>query len=409
MTSDSRQAAALQHLAALCAVGPDRRPGSAGNLAATDYAATILAEAGWEVTQPEFDCLDWYTDGGSVEINGQSVELAPSPYGLGVEATAPIRVIREPADLDRSDLTGAVVVMTDALATEPLTPKAFPFYGSDEHAQIVAALEASLPAAVVAVTGKYPALCGALDPFPLIEDGDFIIPTGNVRPGDAAPLLAAEGQAVTVTIRSERRTARARNVIAARGPQSPRVTVIAHIDSKPGTPGAVDNAAGVVAVLMLAELLAPGRAPDPPVGVELLLVNGEDHYGAPGELDWLAANEGRLDDIVLALNIDGAGYKEGKSAFSTYNLAPVVESHVASTFADRPSLMPGPEFYQSDHAIFAMQGRPAMAITTELVDKMLDVLFHAPTDTPDQVDINLVLDISDAISDLLTTWPTNPE
>ena len=108
---------------------------------------------------------------------------------------------------------------------------------------------------------------------------------------------------------------------------------------------------------------------------------------------------------MLALNIDGAGYKEGKSAFSTYNLDPAVENHAAATFADRPSLMPGPEFYQSDHAIFAMQGRPAMAITTELVDEMLDVLFHAPTDTPDQVDVDLVLDISDAISDLLTTWP----
>ena len=77
----------------------------------------------------------------------------------------------------------------------------------------------------------------------------------------------------------------------------------------------------------------------------------------------------------------------------TYNLDPAVESHVASTFAGRPSLMPGPEFYQSDHAIFAMQGRPAMAITTELVDKMLDVLFHAPTDTPDQVDVDLVLGV----------------
>ncbi len=89
MTSDSRRTVALQHLAALCAVDPDRRPGSVGNLAATDYAAAVLTNAGWEVKQPEFDCLDWYTDGGSVEINGQSVKLTPSPYGLGVEATAP--------------------------------------------------------------------------------------------------------------------------------------------------------------------------------------------------------------------------------------------------------------------------------------------------------------------------------
>ena len=38
-------------------------------------------------------------------------------------------------------------------------------------------------------------------------------------------------------------------------------------------------------------------------------------------------------------------------------------------------------------------------------DEMLDQLFHAPTDTPDQVDVGLLLDISDSIADLITSWP----
>ena len=139
--------------------------------------------------------------------------------------------------------------------------------------------------------------------------------------------------------------------------------------------------------------------------LEILLVNGEDHYAAPGEMDWLASNEGRLDDVVLALNIDGAGYKRGKSAYSTYNLDSELEDHIAATFSGTQTLIPGPDFYQSDHAIFAMQGRPAMAITTELVDEMLETLFHAPTDTRDQLDAGLLVDISDAITKLVTTWP----
>jgi aminopeptidase YwaD len=308
-------------------------------------------------------------------------------------------------DLSRPGLRDAVIVLTGALAAEPLTPKKFPFYGSDAHSRIISALEDAEPAAVIAVTGKFPALCGALDPFPLIEDGDFSIPTGNVRPGDAGPLLAAAGRLANVEIRSERRRARARNVIASTGPRSPRVTLIAHIDTKPGTPGAVDNAAGVVALLLAADALSPARGADLPIGLEVLLVNGEDHYGAPGELDWLASNEGRLDEVVLALNIDGAGYREGRSAYSTYNVGPGLQAHIDRTFSEKPSLIAGPEFYQSDHAIFAMQGRPAMAITTELVNEMLDQLFHAPTDTPHQVDVDLLLDISDAITELITTWP----
>ena len=400
-----RPAAAWEHLEWLCAAVPDRRPGSRGNRVATDYAAAVLTDLDWQVTQPEFDCMDWYTEGGTLLIGDEAIALTPSPYGLGVDASGTVRVAEDIEDLSRPGLRDAVIVLTGALAAEPLTPKKFPFYGSEDHTRIISALEDAEPVAVIAVTGKYPALCGALDPFPLVEDGDFSIPTGNIRPSDAGPLLAAAGRVANVEIRSERRHARARNVIASRGPQAPRVTLIAHIDTKPGTPGAVDNAAGVVALLVAADALSPTRRTELPLGVELLLVNGEDHYGAPGELDWLAANAGQLDDVVLALNIDGAGYKEGRSAYSTYNVDSGLQAHIDRVLSERPSLIAGPEFYQSDHAIFAMQGRPAMAITTELVNEMLDQLFHAPTDTPDQVDVDLLLDISDAITELVTTWP----
>ena len=70
----------------------------------------------------------------------------------------------------------------------------YPFYGSEEHAAMINALESAAPAAVIAVTGRYPALCGALDPFPLIEDGDFAIPTGNIRPDESGPVLDRDGQ-----------------------------------------------------------------------------------------------------------------------------------------------------------------------------------------------------------------------
>lgn len=395
---------AARHLEALCSFLPDRRPGGAGNLAATDYTASVIAAAGWEVTTSEFDCVDWKTEGGDLAIAGVSVPITPSPYGLGVDVSGPVRILRDAADLDQSGLSGSIVVLSDSLATEPLTPKNYPFYSSEEHSQIISVLEAAGPAAVLAITGKYPALCGALDPFPLIEDGDFAIPTANVRPADAEPLLGGDNKYASLTIRSERWTTRARNVVAARGSQAPRITLMAHIDTKPGTPGAVDNAAGVVVLFLVAEQLANATLP---IGVELVVINGEDHYGAPGEIDWLAANEGRRDDIVLLLNIDGAGYRGGRSAYSTYNLDAALEDHIESVFAPRASLTRGPDFYQSDHAIFAMQGRPAMAITTEMVDEMLEKLFHAPTDTPDQVDVNLLLDIADAIGDLTMGWPSN--
>jgi aminopeptidase YwaD len=397
--------AAGDHVAALCAAEPDRRPGSEGNRAAVASTAGAFERAGWEVDTPEFACTDWETEGGSLTVGGTAIDLVPSPYGLGVSAAGPIRLLTERPDPGRSDLAGSIVVLHGAAASEPLTPKAFPFYGSEEHTAVIDALEAAAPAAVIAVTGKYPALCGALDPFPLIEDGDFAIPTANLRPGDAGPVLGGEGAPAEVEIRSRRWLTTARNTIATRGPRRPRVTVIAHLDSKPGTPGAVDNAAGVAVLLMLAEILSPERRPHLDVGVELLAVNGEDHFAAPGEVHWLAANEDHLDDIVLAVNIDGAGYRGAGTAYSAYNLDGDQTARLEQAAAGRKSLVPGPPFFQSDHAIFAMRGRPAAAFTTEAFDEMLETLFHAPSDTPDRVDASLLLDIALAIADLIASLP----
>lgn len=397
-TAAAQAVKAREHLAVLCAA-PDRRPGSPANAAATAYVAEALRAVGWTTVDQQFACLDWETNGASAMVGSHSLELTPSPYGLGAAVAGPLRVLRTVGDLERHDLNGSIVVLTDALATEPLTPKAFPFYGSEEHAHIIAGLEAAAPAAVIAVTGRYPDLCGALDPFPLIEDGDFAIPTANVRPDDARPLVDGDGEPARVSIDSHRRPSRARNVIGRRGPQSGRVTVIAHIDTKPGTPGAVDNAAGVVVLLLLADLL--GR--QLPVGVELLAVNGEDHFAAPGELAWLAAND--MSEVALAVNVDGAGYRVGSSGYSTYNLDGGLAGHVGAVLAASPGLVPGPEWYQSDHAIFAMQGRPAVAFTSEHFREMLEVLFHAPTDTPDQVEVGRLVEIVNAIAESISTWP----
>jgi aminopeptidase YwaD len=389
----------------LCSVVPDRRPGSVGNDEAVALVANLIEAFGWRIELQEFDCLDWETDGGELRIDGATISLTPGPYGLGVEAVGPVRVLRTLYELEQAKLAGSIAVLAGDLASEPLTPKAFPFYGSDEHAEIIWLLEVGAPEAVIAVTGKYPELCGALDPFPLIEDGDFEIPAASVRPDDAGPLLDGEGGVATVEIRSRQIPSRARNVVATRGPQSRRLTVIAHIDTKPGTPGAVDNAAGVVALLLLAELLAPGRHPDLPIGVELLAVNGEDHYAAPGELAWLAVNGDALEEVTLAINIDGAGYRKGKSAYSTYNVDGDVAEHVQRLFDTRDDFVHGPDWYQSDHAIFAMRGRPALAITTEYVQEMLGELFHSAADTSDQVDIDLVVGIAQALEELIVTWP----
>jgi aminopeptidase YwaD len=383
----------------LCSVTPDRRPGSAGNDEAVDLVARWFDDAGWDVTLPRFDCLDWVGGDAFVRIGDERIRVVPSPYGSGVDAVGTLRVARTASDLTGSDLTGAVIVVTGELVAEPMTPKRFPFYGSDEHTAIVGALEAARPAAIVAVTGKYPELCGALDPFPWIEDGDFSVPAAAVREVDAEVLVASDGEDARIEIDASRIPSTARNVIARRGLQDRRVTVCAHIDTKPGTPGAVDNATGVATLVLLAEAL--GHRTDVPVGVELLAVNGEDHFAGPGEVAWLEANEGRLEAIELFVNIDGTGYRRGRTAFSLYNVDEAPAVAIRDLLAASDGLIEGPPWYQSDHAILAMRGRPALAFTTELIDEMLAEVFHASHDTPDRAAPGRVVELAAAIERLI--------
>jgi aminopeptidase YwaD len=311
--------------------------------------------------------------------------VSPSPYSLGWQGSAPVHPAGSEGDL-AADHMGVILLLHGELAAAPLTPKGYPFYGSDRDTRIVERLEGCGAVAVLAVTGRAPELVGAVEPFALIEDGAFQVPTGNLRESDGAELLTALGgaapdRAADLRVPSRRWPATARNIVARRGPQADRVTVVAHIDAKPGTPGAIDNATGVVVLTRVAELLV--HAPDD-VGVELLYVNGEDHYAAPGEMHYLGSTD--LTEVRLAINIDGAGYRGGQTAFSTYGAADQV--HLAPLRAY--GLVARPSWPQSHHIVLAMAGRPALALTSGDLESVMREVAHSSTDTPDLVDVDLL-------------------
>ena len=380
----------------LCSVQPDRRPGGPGNQESVDLVAGLLTGLGWQVETPEFPVVCWSGSAGQLDLEGASWPVSPSPYSLGWQGSAPVHPARSEDDL-AADHEGAILLLHGELAAAPLTPKGYPFYGSDRDTRIVELLEGCGAVAVLAVTGRAPELVGAVEPFALIEDGAFQVPTGNLREVDGAELLAALGRAdpdraVDLRMSSRRWPSTARNIVARRGRQADRVTVVAHIDAKPGTPGAIDNATGVVILARVAELLTD-VAED--LGVELLLVNGEDHYAAPGEMHYLGSTD--LTEVRLAINVDGAGYRGGPTAFSTYGAADQVDLAPLRAYG----LVAGPSWPQSDHMVFAMAGRPAIALTSWDLETVMREVAHSSADTPDLVDLDLLEDAARGIAALI--------
>jgi aminopeptidase YwaD len=372
------------YLQRLCREIPTRRVGSSGNRLATDFFAEMVAAFGFQTTCPRFDCMDWTGDGAQLSVNGIAFPVFVSPYSLGCHVRGPLLAVATIDELEAVEATSPVLLARGALTKEPLMPKHFPFYNPDEHQRIIHALENKQPLAIIAATSRNPALAGALYPFPWIEDGDFDIPSIYMTDEEGTWLAAYVGKEVALDIHAQRIPATSCNVIARKGIHPTcRVVVCAHIDAKDGTPGALDNATGVVVLLLLAELLADYRGN---LGIELVALNGEDHYANPGEQQYLRMNAGKFDEIVLGINLDGTGYCQGKTAYSLYECPPELDDMIQHVFSAQPTMVEGEPWYQGDHSLFLMQRRPALALTSERAIELLTTIIHTPHDRPELID-----------------------
>ena len=381
------------HLAALVR-WPDGRPvGSPANHAAQDAIAEALAAAGYEVEQQSFDCLDWQLEGAELWMGDGPLPVLANPFSPPCDVTAPLVAIASLADLEDAALSGHIALLHDGLSAEPLFPRNYPFFTHEEHRRVVGLLEEKGARAIIAVSPF------ATNIAPVIEDGDFHLPSVTVSDDVGAVLLAAGGASVTVRVRSSIRPGRAANVIGRRAhPAREKLVVCAHFDTKPGTPGALDNAAGVATVLALAKRLAAA----PATNLEVVAFNGEDHYAAPGEMAYIASCGGEFGRIALLVNIDGIGRRDAPTTVAFFNCADDWAAKVRAAMAGWPDLAETEPWPQSDHMVFAMRGVPCLAITSGDIHQLVGSVIHTPADTLDLLDPERMAAAVDFLAEVLS-------
>ena len=386
----------MQHL---CLEIPNRRVGSEGNRDAANYFAEIISGFGFETEYQEFDCMDWSEDGARITVGGEQFEAFVSPYSLGTDIQVPFIPIKNVEQIEQVEAEGKVLLLHGEIVKEQLMPKSFPFYNPDHHKHIVATLESKSPLAIISATSRDPALAGGMYPFPLIEDGDFNIPSVFMTDEEGKRLLKYAGKPIHLESHSTRRPAKGCNVIA-RKPEKARrrVVLTAHIDSKDNTPGALDNATGVAILLLLSELLQDYEGE---MGLELVAINGEDYYSAIGEVKYLERNKSAMDEIQLNINMDGVGFHEGATAYSFYECPDEVRELIHRSFSTYMELGEGEIWYSGDHMIFVQSGVPAVAITSEHGMTGLAQISHTPKDQLELVDCSKLVTTAFALRDLL--------
>lgn len=389
-----------RYLHALCVDVPDRHVGGSGNRAATSLFAEVACDFGFDVEAVELPCLEWVSGECSLADATRGYSVHPGPYSLPFQGHVRLAAASTVEELEAGGLEGTALLLHGPITAEQLMAKNFVFFNPESHQRIVAAVEAAAPSAVIAATGINPELAGGAYPFPLFEDGDFDIPNAYMTDVDGEVLLQHVGQEVDLSIVSSRIPSTAEQPIALkRGTGRGRILLMAHIDSKDGTPGALDNAAGVASLLGAMELLQD-YAGGP--SLEVWPLNGEDYYAATGQMYFMRRNAGRLGDVLIGLNVDGAGHAGDRTAVSLYGVADDAAALVRAAM-DRHGLAEGPQWPQGDHSMLAMNGVPAVAVTSENAFFITSTIAHTPEDTVDKVDAEAVAGVSRFLADVVET------
>jgi aminopeptidase YwaD len=386
-------------LTELCVTIGDRHPGSERNQRAVNYSFGRMAGAIPDAVMIPFECLDWEYGNITLKVGDEMVKAYVGPYNESCQVTGPFKMASTIEELANIDAAGHILVLHGELCKEQLTAKSFVFYNPEHHQQIIALLEEKKPLAIIAVTGRNPETTGALCPFPLIEDGDFLIPSCYVDEAAGARIMAHLGDEIFLSMESRRIPSQAHNIIGTiKGRSIERIVFCAHIDTKKDTPGAIDNAGGICLLLALADQL---RDYDGKYSIELLAINGEDYYSYPGGMRYLEDNRDRLGEILLVVNCDGVGARGSRTTFCHFNASEKIQQIVNSTFKDQSKYLPVDPWYSSDHMTFAMNGVPALALTTEAFNEIWATIAHTEKDTIDGVDSNILAGVALSLCELI--------
>ena len=74
---------------------------------------------------------------------------------------------------------------------------------------------------------------------------------------------------------------------------------------------------------------------------------------------------------------------------------------IEKAFADEDTFLAGEPWFQGDHAIFLINQRPALALTSERVYELMTEFVHTERDTPEIVDPDKVARTALALYQLL--------
>ena len=372
----------------------ERPGGSPGCLQAEEYILDSLASSGWAVEKQSFTCPDWQDLGSVLRLNGRSLAANANAYSLPCDVRATAVPVGTIAELEAAELHGRIAVIYGALLPAPLSPKSW-FLKSERDNRIIHLLENKQPAALVTVQK----IGGGVER--LIEDWEFEIPSATVSAEIGREIIRGGDAMLELRIKSVRYAGQTANIVGRSGPESGRVVLCAHHDTKYGTPGACDNASGVAVLLALAEYLDPA---DYPFALELISFSNEE-YLPIGDDEYLRRNGGDdLSDVLACINTDGVGQLLAPDSITAISASAEFENALTNLASARKDLEWAEPWPESNHSTFSWRGVPSVAFTS--TNRV--ALAHHPYDDLSWSGSQRISRLIPLIKDILALLAQNP-
>ena len=383
----------LNYLGVLCRQLGPRPVGSENNRQTAEFVASQFKTNGHHVIRQSFECSEWKCDKVRLYFHDKERMAFASPFSPPCHLNLPVKAFDNQEKLMNADLKGKIAVLHGDLTKESLMPKNFRFYNPDEHKIIIRAIEKAAPEGIILVSHSLE------HPKPVIEDGDFTIPSVYISRQEAKSLLKTENETATLSIESHRKPAQGENVIVHFHPEHKRSIVLtAHLDTKPNSPGAIDNASGIATLLLLGEMIADDSFR---FNVELAFLNGEDYYNTPGEILYIDSIKDEWKNRILAINCDGVGLSSGKTGIALMEANDRIATFFTRCRVNFPGIVHIHPWYQGDHMLFVKAGIPTMAITSTTIFDAVDTITHTPDDTPEKLDPERIVELANFLHQLL--------
>jgi len=388
---------ALEHVESLSVRIGNRPIGSMANLAAAEYISAVFKQCGLSVEQQEIPCPNWMDEGTSLELNGQALEASANTFSPSCNISAITVPVCTPAELEMASMTGNILIFYGDMAQGELATKGGIYISPRDH-RIIQLLEERQPAGIITINPTLHAR------WRLIEDFDLDIPSVTVSARSGLELLKNPGAAVQMRISTRRSPGHTSNVIGRLQGQLPeRIVFCAHYDSKVDTPGAYDNAAGVGALLALAEILSQRK---PRHTLEWIAFTGEEGAGL-GDMQYARQTGDGFDQVTAAINIDGVGPFTGTTTVTSFVASQELETLIDDKLRSYPGVIRVEPWPASDHYIFYSNGTPSIALTS----KGIRDIYHTLSDTFEWISgeklaetIQFVLDLFEELDQKNLLW-----